>query len=330
MNRNPGRLDAATLAELLHLRASQQPDLVAYTFLEDGEQKQRDRTNAALDARARTVAAWIERHASAGDRALVMFEEGLEYLDALFGCLYAAVLAVPVHPPDPLRLHRTVPRLLKVAEDATVQCVLTTRALKEAVEPLFLTRSALRSVSWLCVDEIEPLPEGAGAPPAPRGRAPGPDDLAYLQYTSGSTAEPKGVMVSHKNLLHQLADFDSGYEHTERSVIVSWLPATHDLGLVYGRMMSLYVGCRTVFMSPASFMQRPSRWMAAMSRFGGTHSPSPNFGFELAARKAEDVASLDLSRVKVLLNGAEPIRQESELAFASVYSAAKLPALLAP
>lgn len=322
MNHNPDRPDVATLVELLRTRASQQPDAVAYTFLEDGE-RPHDRTYAEIDARARTVAAWLTSHSARGDRALVMFEEGLEYLDALFGCLYASVLAVPVHPPDPLRLHRTVPRLLKVAEDAGIQCVLTTRALRDAVEPLFSTKVSLRNVSWLCVDEIDP----AEAPALDPNRAlPLAEDLAYLQYTSGSTAEPKGVMINHKNLLHQLADFDAGYNHHAETVIVSWLPATHDLGLVYGRLMSLYVGCRTVFMSPAAFMQRPSRWMAAMSRYGGTHSPSPNFGFEIAARKAENVGALDLSRVLVLLNGAEPIRQESEQAFVSVYAGAKLPA----
>src|SRR5262249_46553443 len=130
----------------------------------------------------------------------------------------------------------------------------------------------------------------------------------------------------HKNLLHQLADFDHGYEHRPESVIVSWLPATHDLGLVYGRLMALYVGCRCVFFAPGAFMQRPARWMEAMARYGATHSPSPNFGFELAARKVGDLSSLDLSGVRVLLNGAEPIRQESEERFVSVYAAAKLPA----
>jgi acyl-CoA synthetase (AMP-forming)/AMP-acid ligase II/acyl carrier protein len=325
MPRSPYAPDASTLVELLRWRAAHEPDRVAYTFLEDGEQKEQSRTHAELDRRARAVSAWLQNHAVPGDRALMMFEEGLEYLDALFGCMYASVLAVPVHPPDPMRLHRTVPRLLKVAEDAAVRCVLTTKALRDSVSPLFATRLALADARWLCLDELEDndTPESAASSAV---SSPVAADLAYLQYTSGSTAEPKGVMISHGNLLHQLADFDLGYDHRPDSVLVTWLPATHDLGLVYGRLMPLYIGFRCVFMSPTSFMQRPARWMEAISRYRGTHSPSPNFGFELAARKVPDLASLDLRHVQVLLNGAEPIRQESEERFAAVFAAAGLPA----
>jgi acyl-CoA synthetase (AMP-forming)/AMP-acid ligase II/acyl carrier protein len=306
-----------SIVALLRHRAATTPDQLGYTFLADGEAKTEDRTWSALDRRARAVAAWLETVVSRGDRVLVMFEEGLEYLDALYGCLYADVLAVPVHPPDPRRLQRTLPRLLTVAKDAGVRAVLTTRALAEAVRPAV---GELGPLQWLAVDQLDEGLAGRWVDPKV-----GIDDVAYLQYTSGSTRSPKGVRLTHRNLLHQLADFDQGYEHDARSVIVTWLPATHDLGLVYGRLMALWVGCRCVFFSPGAFMQRPARWMAAMSRFGGTHSPAPNFGFEVAARKAEDVDKLDLSRVKVLLNGAEPIRQESEERFLEVYRKGKLP-----
>ncbi|MEQ1506620.1 MAG: AMP-binding protein [Myxococcota bacterium] len=316
-----------TLTAMLRWRADHQPDRVGYTFLADGEVDARDRRYADLDRRARAVAAWLQANGSRGDRALMMFEEGLEYLDALFGCMYADVLAVPVHPPDPRRLSRTLPRLLNIAKDAGVTTVLTTRDLLDAAKSSFADVPELASAAWLAVDEIDTR-LGTGPGTADRWVDPGvgPDDIAYLQYTSGSTALPKGVMVSHRNLTHQLADFDQGYDHTPDSVIVSWLPATHDLGLVYGRFMPLFIGLRCVFTSPAVFMQKPTRWMQAMARFGGTHSPSPNFGFEVAARAAakDDLSSLDLSRVQVLLNGAEPIRQESEERFTEVYAAAKL------
>jgi acyl-CoA synthetase (AMP-forming)/AMP-acid ligase II/acyl carrier protein len=310
-----------TVVELLRWRAVRQPDRVGFTSLPTGDPTPtEDHTYAALDRRSRAVAAWLQARGSAGDRVLMLFEEGLAYLDALFGCMYAARLAVPVHPPDPRRLQRTLPRLLGIAENAGVTVVLTTADIADAARP-HVKAGTLSTAEWLALDTLDDTGSDAWEDPGV-----GADDLAYLQYTSGSTALPKGVMVSHRNLLHQLADFDQGYGHSPDSTIVSWLPATHDLGLVYGRLMPLYVGCRCVFLSPATFMQKPSRWPRALSAFEGTHSPSPNFGFEVAARKTtpEEIAALDLSSVQVLLNGAEPIRQESEELFQQRFAPAGL------
>jgi len=307
----------STMVELLRWRATHQPERIAYTFLRDGEEDASDLTYGQLDRHVRAVAAWLQARADAGDRVLMMFEEGHDYLHALYGCMYAKVLAVPVHPPDPARLHRTLPRLKNIAADAGVRFVLTTRDIASSAKAAFDDVPALADAEWLLLDELDLSTADAWADP---GALPG--DIAYLQYTSGSTALPKGVMVSHHNLVHQLTDFDVGYEHSPDSVMVSWLPSTHDLGLVYGRFMPLFIGFRAVYMSPVHFMQRPHRWMAALSRFGGTHSPAPNFGFELAARRTspEDRAGLDLSSVKVLLNGGEPIRQESEVLFAETFA----------
>ncbi|MBX2799625.1 MAG: AMP-binding protein [Myxococcales bacterium] len=318
---HPFAPDVGTLTEVLRWRAEQQPDRVGFTFLEGGEGNGVDWTYGALYRRSGRVAGWLQQQGvTRGDRVLVMFHEGLEYLAALFGCMRIGALAVPVHAPDPRRLERTLPRLLNVSANATIAAACTTSDIASAVQPHF--QGELAQVRWLCLDaEPEAVPT-ATEPPL------GPDDLAYLQYTSGSTASPKGVMVSHRNLIHQLTDFDVGYDHTPDSVIVSWLPATHDLGLVYGRFMPLFIGFRCVFFSAGAFMQRPARWMAAMSRFGGTHTPSPNFGLEVAAHKVADdeLAAMDLSGVKVVLNGAEPIRRESEAVFVERYARAGLPA----
>jgi myxalamid-type polyketide synthase MxaE and MxaD len=318
---HPHAPPVSTLVELLRYRARHQPDRVGYTFLSDGEPESAvDHTYGALDRRSRAVASWLQARGSKGDRVLMLFEEGLEYLDALFGCMYAHMLAVPVHPPDPRRLQRTLPRLLNIAEDAGVTFVLTTADIAAAAKD-HLGAGALARARWLALDELEDKVADAWTDPGVTG-----EELAYLQYTSGSTALPKGVMVSHHNLLYQLTDFDLGYGHTPDSTIVSWLPATHDLGLVYGRFMPLFIGCRCVFLSPAAFMQKPSRWPRALSAFRGTHSPSPNFGFEVAARKTTpaEIAALDLSSVQVLLNGAEPIRQESEELFQKTFAPAGL------
>lgn len=307
----------STMVELLRWRAAHQAGRVASTFLADGEPASAvDWTYGRLDVEARSIAAWMQSEGvRPGDRVLLLCDEGLHYLAALFGCMYAGALAVPVHPPDARRLDRTLPRMQTVAADAGISLVCATSTVARA-----LSGRVLDHVPWLTVDQVAPSPDawqdlGAGA-----------DDLAYLQYTSGSTASPKGVMISHRNLLHQLVDFDTGYDHDPQSVIVSWLPATHDLGLVYGRFMPLFIGCRSVFFAPARFMQQPARWLVALSHYRGTHSPSPNFGFELAARRTppEVRATIDLSSVRVLLNGAEPIRRSAEAAFVDAFTSRRL------
>lgn len=306
------------MVELLRWRAVHQPEKLGYTVLVDGEVSSAvDWSWGELDRRSRAVAAWLQQHGAVrGDRVLVLCEEGLEYLAAVFGCMYAGVLAVPVHPPDPRRLARTLPRMQTVAADAGVRFVCASRSVAASLEG-----QALSEARWLHLESV-PSDPGAWVDPGL-----GTDDLAYLQYTSGSTSLPKGVMISHRNLLHQLTDFDTGYGHEPSSVVVSWLPATHDLGLVYGRFMPLFVGCRCVFFSPAAFMQRPARWPLALSHFRGTHSPSPNFGFEVAARKTgpEIRQGLDLSCVRVVLNGAEPIRRSAEAAFLEAFVPCGLP-----
>jgi len=312
MTTHPYAPNVETLVELLRHRAANLPEQIAYTFLADGEKDARSWTYGELDRRARAVAAHLQAEQAPGSRVLLLFEEGLHYLAALYGCMYADCLAVPVHPPDPRRLHRTLPRLQSIATDAGVTAVLTTSDIAIGAEAALPEVPVLQRASWLSLDGMDLSGSDRWVDPVK-----GPDDLAYLQYTSGSTSTPKGVMISHRNLIHQLTDFDTGYDHTPDSVLVTWLPATHDLGLVYGRFMPLFIGMRCVFMSPVSFMQRPIRWLQALSDYRGSHTPSPNFGFEIIARKTtpEQRSNLDLSPLQVVLNGAEPIRWESEKMF---------------
>lgn len=309
-----------TLVDVLAYRAVHDADRIAFTWLVDGDADARDLRWAELWRQSRSVAAWLAARGARGERALLMFEEGLDYLPALFGCMAAGALAAPVHPPDPRRLARTLPRLQTIARDAGARFVLTTADILAAARPAVADDPTLGAAEWVATPG---LPD-ASADWVDPGL--GPDDLAYLQYTSGSTSTPKGVMVSHRNLTHQLADFDTGYDHRPDSVMVSWLPATHDLGLVYGRFMPLWIGMRCVFLSPAEFMRRPVNWLRAIHRYRGTHSPSPNFGYEVVARKVrpEDVAALDLSSMRVFLNGAEPIREDSERLFVDTFRAAGL------
>jgi len=297
----------STLHALLAERFHRSPNALAYKFLTSSGPQ--DRTWAELYARAGGYAAALrDAGVQPGDRALLLFHEGLDYLDALYGCMRAGVLAVPAHPPDPRRLDRTLPRVHALLRDATPTALLATAD----VHDLTRTDALLDGLIRISPPEPSHFEDVSDAP------------LAYLQYTSGSTADPKGVQVSHGNLLHQLRDFDQGYDHGPDSTLVSWIPATHDLGLVYGRFMGLYKSIPTVFFSPADFMARPRLWLEALTEHRGTHSPSPNFGFEYAARRVTDLSGLDLSGVRVLLNGAEPIRARSEAAFIERFAPAGL------
>jgi len=314
--------DVQTLVALLRHRSANDADRDAFVYLHGAGGATTHWTYEAIDRRARAVAATLQRAAEPGDRVMLLFDEGLDYLAALFGCMYAGALACPCHPPDPQRLDRTLPRLQQIASNAGVSVVLTSSDLAAKAAPLKATLGPLSQVAWISVDEIRD--DLANEWVAPELQ---PDSIAYLQYTSGSTSHPKGVMVSHRNLLHQLRDFDTGYDHSKDGTLVSWLPATHDLGLVYGRFMPIYVGMRCVFMSPATFMRTPSLWMETMSTWRGTHSPSPNFGYEIATLKtpSDVIERIDLRHVKVLLNGAEPIRREAEEEFLKRFGRAGLP-----
>ena len=308
-----------TMVDLLRRNAVVRPKEPAYTFLRDGDRDAVTWTWATLDHKARAVAVALLRVARPGERVLVLYPQGLDYLAALFGCMYAGVLAVPLQPPGKHRAKLALPKLEAIAADGGVAAAATLVGMLGEMEALVAQSPVLAGVAWVATDVLD---EGMAAdwqPPALKR-----EDLAYLQYTSGSTSTPKGVMVSHANLLYQLSDFHDGYGHDHRSVMVSWLPTFHDLGLVYGVFMPVYVGFHGVLLDPLHFLQRPMRWLEAIHWYRGTHAPAPNFAFDLCASKstAGERAQLDLSCWRVALNGAEPIRYESEARFVEAFAAA--------
>ncbi|AKQ66397.1 Non-ribosomal peptide synthetase [Myxococcus hansupus] len=307
---------AVTLMELLEARTQSLGDTRLYTFLEDGGDDE-SLSYAGLDLRARRIGAALQALAQAGERAVLLYPPGLEYVAGFFGCLYGGLIAVPAYPPDPTRLDRTLPRLRAIIRDARATVVLTTAFILEMGEGLFEGAPELAALRWVATDS---LPEGTEE--GWRRPSPTRDTLAFLQYTSGSTGDPKGVLLSNGNLLHNLGLISHAFEVHSDSVGVIWLPPYHDMGLIGGILQPLYAGFPVALMSPLAFLRRPRFWLESLSRFGGTVSGGPCFAFDLCVRKVppSEREGLDLSRWELAFCGAEPIRPEVMLRFSEAFA----------
>ena len=302
----------ASLSDLLALRAVEQGANRAYTFLESGEQEVDRITWLDLDRRSRSLAAAIRDRVDPGARVLLLFPPGLEFVSALFGAFRARTIAVPAYPPSGTRSDRVAARLRGMVADAGVELVLTTTAVSAKADALSALVPELLSPEWLNVDDVE-----LSAPPPLVEDVASADDIAFLQYTSGSTSAPRGVMVTHANLLHNLAHSARLGLHDASSISVSWLPVNHDMGLIQGVLQPAFSGFPAWLMSPVAFLQRPARWLQALSTLRATHSGGPNFAYDLCVRKVTDaqLSELDLSAWRVAYNGAEPVRADTLIAF---------------
>ncbi|MGK5533894.1 fatty acyl-AMP ligase, partial [Streptomyces sp. URMC 129] len=318
----PGR-ESETLVDHFRALFRERPEHSTFRFLVDGEGEPRGMTDAALDLRARAVAATLRERFPAGERALILCPAGLDYVTSFFACLYADIIAVPVYPPDPGLLKRTLPRLLGVIEDAEPAVILAPRDTVALADRFAEHAPALRDIHWLAVDDPDPAAaDGWRHPGTGRG------DIAFLQYTSGSTSRPKGVMVGHGNLLHNMAAMNRAlFRGDPDQHMVSWLPPFHDMGLILGLLTPAYAGFPVTFMAPFSFIKRPFRWLKAISDHRGTISPAPNFAYDLCVAKVteQERERLDLSTWKVALNGAEPVRLETIERFARAFAPCGLP-----
>jgi acyl-CoA synthetase (AMP-forming)/AMP-acid ligase II len=310
------KAEFSTWVELLRYRAAQQPDRRAYTFLSDGEEEQL--TFAELDAEARTIAAHLQAGGAAGERVLLLYPPGLRYVASFYGCLYAGAIAVPVYPPHP---NRAPLRLQSVAADSQAAVALTTGKVLSKLKPLLGEHRYLKDLRYLATEELD-----GGLAREWRDPQVSSGHTAFLQYTSGSTATPKGVIVSHANLMHNEELMRVAWGHSDETDIVSWLPIYHDMGLIGCVLQTMYLGTTCFLMSPSAFLQRPYRWLQAVSQHKAHTSGAPNFAYELCVNKISDEqkATLDLSHWRVAFNGAEPVRHETLERFAAAFAACGL------
>jgi acyl-CoA synthetase (AMP-forming)/AMP-acid ligase II len=303
-----------TIAEVLSYRAQFQPDKTAYIYLRHGETESGKLTYEELDRRARAIARQLQQQHSSGSRALLLYPPGLEFVVGLFGCWYAGIVAVPAYPP---RRNQNLSRLQAIVTNARASVVLTTSTLAANLQKRINDNHELSVLPWVATDNILFSPELCWERPDLDG-----DSLALLQYTSGSTGTPKGVMVSHGNLWHNLGAIYQCFGHQPNSRGVIWLPPYHDMGLIGGVLQPLFGGFEVTLMSPIDFLQKPWRWLEAISRYRATTSGGPDFAYQLCARKINEtqLASLDLSSWEVAFTGAEPVRAETIEQFTSIFA----------
>ncbi|MEU3252593.1 SDR family NAD(P)-dependent oxidoreductase [Streptomyces sp. NPDC006997] len=310
--------DSESLVDHFRAAFGENPRFQTFRFLVDGEGEPQCLTNAEVDLRARAIAAVLRERFPVGERALILCPAGLDYMVSFFACLYAGIIAVPAYPPDPAFLKRTLPRLVAVMEDAEPVVILAPAKTVALADSFAEHAPALRDITWVAVDDLDTAAADGWRHPGTRR-----DDIAFLQYTSGSTSRPKGVMVSHGNLLHNFDAMNGRFFSEDPDPhVVSWLPPFHDMGLIFALLTPAYAGFPVTFMAPYSFLKRPFRWLKALSDTGGTASAAPNFAYDLAVAKVtpQERETLDLSRWRVAANGAEPVRRETLERFSAAFA----------
>ncbi len=304
--------DITTLIDLLWRHAAAQPDSRACVVLWDRGREEASVTFAELAERATAMARRIATQAAPGERALLLCPTGIDFMTGFLGCLMAGVIAVPMMLP---RRQSARDASVSIVADCTPRLALAPATLIGGDRSMLTERVTAPGLEWLAVD----VPEEACAGPLPALCG---DDIAFLQYTSGSTSAPKGVMVSHDNLMANLAMIETAFGNTARSTCVSWVPLYHDMGLIVNALQALYLGSLCVFLAPVAFIQRPLVWLRAISDYRAEVAGGPNFAYDLCVERyrADQMDGIDLSGWRLAFNGAEPVRATTLRRFAETFA----------
>ncbi|XP_023751472.1 uncharacterized protein LOC111899831 [Lactuca sativa] len=344
LDRNPERLDeypGVTFPDLCSLDGYLShwgtheitKDKTLYTWINDEGEEAYKRTYGELHANASCIAHKLLTSQKPvmcpGDRVLLLHVPGLDFVDAFFGCLRARLIPVPVLPPDPLqRGGQALLKLENIAKSSDAKAILSTVLYHGAVRAgsvknlisLKGGKSAAKwpNLPWIHTDSLVKNAKSVDFEDFKISEPKG-EDLCFLQFTSGSTGDAKGVMITHGGLIHNVKLMRNIYKSTSRTVLVSWLPQYHDMGLIGGLFTSLVSGGNAILLSPMTFIKKPLLWLQTMSKYQGTHSAGPNFAFELVVRRLEGmkdkVMDYDLSSMKFLMIAAEPVRQKTLMSF---------------
>jgi acyl-CoA synthetase (AMP-forming)/AMP-acid ligase II len=305
-----------TLVELIRYRATERGEATVHTFLADGERDEQTLTFAQLERSCRRVGALLQTIPGRGERALLLYEPGLHYIIGFFGTQFGGWIPVPAYPPNPTRLARTLPRIRGIIANSRPRVVLTTSNILPLARAMLAQLPECADVQVLATDEIPDDVAEHWRDPELAG-----EDLAWLQYTSGSTGNPKGVMVSHRNILHNQQLSGDVAAIGERLRMACWLPPYHDMGLIGGIIYPITTGGHSTLMASHHFLARPLRWLHAATRARANQLVGPNFAFKLCVRKVTpaELERIDLSPVEMVWNGAEPIRHEVLAEFAATF-----------
>ena len=313
---------STTIVDILQQHAIQQPDKEALIFIKhsinDKSNEETKLNYKELDQASRKIAnILLQQNKNSNLPVLLVFPPGLGFIKAFFGCLYAGMIPVAANPP---RRNQSLKRIYSIIADSGARIGLTSKSLLKNLEDLLIDTSGIEALQWLVVDDLESNNSCSVQQEAiPLVK---PESVAFLQYTSGSTGDPKAVMVSHSNLIHNEKMIHKAFGHSKETLFVGWLPLYHDMGLVGNILQPLFLGITSILMSPVDFLRQPYCWLKAISDYKATTSGGPNFAYELCVRKVtpDQRLSLDLSSWELAFNGAEPIRAETLKAFTEAFA----------
>jgi len=302
-----------TLVDVVLQHAIDRPDATAYVFLRD-DGSEETLTFGQLTRRAQAIAAQLQQMTAVGERAILLYQPGLDFIEGILACFFARLVAVPV---SPLRNARELPRLVGILQDSGARLVLSNGVTRTVAARTLGTAPLPGGPTWLSTDTVPTVRADDF-----EGRLPDESSLAFLQYTSGSTGNPKGVMVTHANLLHNEMVIRDATGHDDSTVFAGWLPFYHDMGLIGNVFQPLFLGVASVLMAPMTFLVTPAVWLRPISKFRATTSGGPNFAYELCVHRVspEEIEGIDLSSWRVAFNGAEPVKAHVIEAFSRKFA----------